>query len=60
MLYAWFYPDEVCFAKTQLDFYKSKKKHIEEDKSINDNTKLLKLKRINLVIDCITYSYGLL
>lgn len=60
MLYGWFYPDEVVFAKTQLDFYKLKKKHIEEDKSINDNTKLLKLKRINLVIDSICYSYGLL
>lgn len=59
MLYNFLYPEEVVFAKSQLDFYKSKKKHIEEDNSINDNTKLLKLKRINLVIDSISYSYGL-
>lgn len=60
MLYAYLYPEECAFAKSQLDFYKNKKKHIQEDNNINDNTKLLKLKRINLVIDSICYSYGLL
>ena len=60
MLYAYLYPEEFSFAKSQLDFYKKKKKHIQEDSNINDNTKLLKLKRINLVIDSICYSYGLL
>lgn len=54
------YPDEVSFAKSQLDFYVGKRNHIQNDNTLNENVKMLKLKRLNFVIDCITYSYGFL
>ena len=54
------YPDDCAFAKSQLDFYLSKRNHIQNDNTLNENVKMLKLKRLNFVIDCITYSYGFL
>ena len=57
--YSWMYPDEVSFAKTQLDFYISKRNHIQNDNTLNENIKILKLKRLNFIIDCINYSYSI-
>ena len=60
MLSAWMYPDAVSFAKSPLDFSLGKRNHIQNDNTLNENVKMLKLKRLNFVIDCITYSYGFL
>ncbi len=57
--YSWIYPEEYDFAKIQLDFYISKRNHIQNDNTLNENVKVLKLKRLNFIIDCINYSYGI-
>jgi len=57
-IYEYFYKDDVDFAKTQLEFYESKIKKIDNE-DINENNKILKKKRIQFVIDLIKYSYGL-
>ena len=55
--YQYFYEEDVKFAESQLEFYKSKILKIEKE-DINENNKLLKKKRIQFVIDCIKYSYS--
>lgn len=56
--YEYFYYDDVKFAELQLKFYESKILKIDKE-DINESNKLLKKKRIQFVIDCIKYSYGL-
>ena len=57
-IYEYFYKDDVDFAKTQLEFYESKIKKIDNE-DINDSNKELKKKRIYFIISCIKYCYGL-
>ena len=56
-IYEYLYPEDVDYAKLQLYFYNDKLKKIDEE-NINDNTKELKRKRINFVINLIKYAYG--
>lgn len=56
--YQYFYNDDLKFAESQLEFYVNKLMKID-DEDINENNKLLKKKKIQFVIDCIKYSYGL-
>jgi len=56
--YQYFYNEDVKFAESQLEFYVNKLMKID-DEDINENNKLLKKKKIQFVIDCIKYSYGL-
>jgi len=56
--YHYFYDEDVKFAESQLKFYESKILKIENE-DINESNKLMKKKRIQFVIDCIKYSYGL-
>jgi len=55
--YQYFYEDDVKYAKSQLEFYESKIKKIENE-NINENNKVLKKKRIEFIINLIKYSYG--
>jgi len=56
-IYEYLYPEDVDYAKLQLYFYNDKLKKIDEE-NINDNTKELKRKRINFIINLIKYAYG--
>ncbi len=56
--YKYFYEDDLKFAESQLEFYESKIIKIDKE-DINENNKLMKKKRIQFVINCIKYSYGI-
>ena len=56
--YQYFYEDDVKYAESQLEFYESKIKKIDNE-NINENNKVLKKKRIEFIIQCIQYSYGI-
>jgi hypothetical protein len=57
-IYEYLYPEDVDYAKLQLYFYNDKLRQIENE-NINDNTKALKKKRVNFVINLIKYGYGI-
>ena len=56
--YEYFYHDDVKFAESQLEFYVNKLMKIDNE-DISEEAKSLKKKRIEFVINCIKYSYGL-
>jgi len=58
LIYNYFYPDEIDYAIDQVLFYEKKILHIQNE-DINESNKLMKIKRLNLIIDCIKYKYNL-
>lgn len=50
--------EEYALAQSQLLFFEKKLKAIDSD-SCNDANKAIRRKRIQLVIDCIKYTYSL-
>jgi len=57
-IYSYLYSDDVIYAKEQLKFYEDKLKNIDS-LDINDCNKSLRRKRLEFMIYCIKYSYGL-
>jgi len=57
-IYSYLYNDDVIYAKEQLKFYEDKLKNID-NLEINDCNKSLRRKRLEFMIYCIKYSYGL-
>ena len=57
-IYEYFYNDDVIYAKEQLKFYEDKLKNID-NLEINDCNKSLRRKRLEFMIYCITYTYGI-
>jgi len=57
-IYSYLYNDDVIYAKEQLKFYEDKLKNIDS-LDINDCNKSLRRKRLEFMIYCIKYSYGL-
>ena len=58
LIYNYFYPDELDYAYNQILFYEKKILHIQNE-DINDSNKLMKIKRLNLIVDCIKYKYNI-
>ena len=58
LIYNYLYPDELDYAIDQVLFYEKKILHIQNE-DINESNKLMKIKRLNLIIDCIKYRYNL-
>ena len=58
LIYNYFYPHEIEYAIDQVLFYEKKILHIQNE-DINESNKLMKIKRLNLIIDCIKYKYNL-
>ena len=58
LIYNYLYPDDYEYAINQIVFYENKILHIQGE-DINESNKLMKIKRIQLIIDCIKYKYGI-
>lgn len=58
LIYNYLYPDELDYAIDQVLLYEKKILHIQGE-DINESNKLMKIKRLNLIIDCIKYRYNL-
>lgn len=62
MLYSliqnYFYRDDYEYAINQIVFYENKILHIQGE-DINESNKLMKIKRIQFIIDCIKYKYNI-
>ena len=58
LIYNYLYPDEVDYAINQIVFYENKILHIQNE-DINESNKLMKIKRLTFLIDCIKYKYGI-
>ena len=57
-MYNWWNEEEFALAPSQLIFFQKKLKVIDNE-LCNDANKQIRKKRIQLVIDCIKYTYGL-
>jgi len=57
-IYNWYNNEEYALAKSQLLFFQNKLKSIDND-TCNDYNKDVKRSRIELVINCIKYTYNL-
>ena len=58
LIYNYLYPQEIDYAIDQVLFYEKKILHIQNE-DINESNKLMKIKRLNLIIDCIKYKYNI-
>ena len=57
-IYNWFNQEEYALAQSQLLFFQDKLKVIDNE-LCNQANKTIRKKRIQLVIDCIKYTYNL-
>lgn len=57
-IYSYLYNDDVIYAKEQLKFYEDKLKNID-NLEISGSNKSIRKKRLEFMIYCIKYSYGL-
>lgn len=58
LIYNYLYPDEVEYAINQIVFYENKIYAIQNE-DINESNKLMKIKRLQFIINCIKYRYNL-
>lgn len=58
LIYNYLYPDEVDYAINQIVFYENKIYAIQNE-DINESNKLMKIKRLQFIINCIKYRYNL-
>jgi len=58
LIYNYLYPDDFDYAVNQIIFYENKILHIQGE-DINENNKLMKIKRLQFIIDCIKYKYNI-
>jgi len=58
LIYNYLYPDELDYAIDQVLLYEKKILHIQGE-DINESNKLMKIKRLNLIINCIKYKYNI-
>jgi hypothetical protein len=58
LIYNYLYPDEVEYAINQIVFYE-KKIYAIQNEDINESNKLMKIKRLQFIIDCIKYKYNI-
>ena len=58
LIYNYLYPDEIEYAINQIVFYE-KKIYAIQNEDINESNKLMKIKRIQFIIDCIKYKYNI-
>jgi len=57
-IYEYLYNEDMIYAREQLKFYEDKLKNIN-NLDINDCNKSLRRRRINFIIYCIKYTYGI-
>lgn len=57
-IYEYLYNEDMIHAREQLKFYEDKLKNID-NLEINDCNKSLRRRRINFIIYCIKYTYGI-
>ena len=57
-IYNYVYVDDYNLAKQQLEFYE-RKLAATKRQDINDENKQIRVKRIELVLECIKYTYSL-
>jgi len=57
-IYEYLYNEDMIHAREQLKFYEDKLKNIN-NLDINDCNKSLRRRRINFIIYCIKYTYGI-
>ena len=58
LIYNYLYPDDFDYAVNQILFYEKKILNIQNE-DINDSNKLMKIKRLEFIIDCIKYKYNI-
>ena len=58
LIYAYLYPDDYEYAVNQVIFYENKILYIQGE-DINESNKLMKIKRLTFLIDCIKYKYNI-
>jgi hypothetical protein len=58
LIYNYLYPDDYDYAINQIVFYENKILHIQGE-DINENNKLMRIKKFEFVIDCIKYKYNI-
>jgi|TARA_R110002020_G_scaffold153514_2_gene332908 hypothetical protein len=58
LIHNYLYPDDYDYAVNQIIFYENKILHIQGE-DINENNKLMRIKKFEFVIDCIKYKYNI-
>jgi hypothetical protein len=58
LIYNYLYPDEIEYA-INLIISQEKKILSIQNEEINESNKLMKIKRLTFLIDCIKYKYGI-
>jgi len=58
LIHNYLYPDDYDYAVNQIVFYENKILHIQGE-DINENNKLMRIKKFEFVIDCIKYKYNI-
>jgi hypothetical protein len=58
-LYNWWNDEEYALAQSQLLFFENKLRAIDSELCCNEANRAIRKKRIQLVIDCIKYTYNL-
>lgn len=58
ILYEYIFSDEVAYARSQLEFYEHKLSQIENSEC-NESNREIRRMRVNFLIYCIKYAYGL-
>jgi len=58
LIHNYLYPDDYDYAVNQIVFYENKIIHIQGE-DINENNKLMRIKKFEFVIDCIKYKYNI-
>jgi len=58
LIYNYLYPDDYEYAISQIVFYENKILHIQGE-DINENNKLMRIKKFEFVISCIKYKYNI-
>ena len=58
LIYNYLYPDDYDYAINQIIFYENKILHIQNE-DINENNKLMRIKRLQFIIDSVKYKYNI-